>query len=82
MRIEYAADKLTGFFYQLIHLVNNEYATFYDLIMQELNAIPTSIKFEYNSESNLKAESSFNVSGVTRNEAVDVYGFKGNPPKN
>jgi hypothetical protein len=41
MRIDYAADKLTGFFYQLIHLVNNEYATFYDLILQELKAIST-----------------------------------------
>ncbi len=80
MRIEYAADKLTSFFDQLIHLINNEYATFHNLILQELKAIPTSIKFEYNSIYNKMPVNSFNASGVTGSEAIDVYNFKGKSP--
>ena len=80
MNTEYAADKLTDFFYQLLYLVNNEYAIFYDLIQQELKSIPTTLKFEHNSSPHLRPEISLNVSGITSFDAVDVYSFK-SPPK-
>lgn len=81
MNMEYAADKLTDFFNQLLQLVNNEYAIFYDLIQQELKAIPTSLKFEHDTSIYLRHESIINASGSTSYDAVDVYGFKRNPPK-
>lgn len=82
MSTEYAADKLTDFFFQLLHLINDEYATFYNLIQEELKAIPTSLTFEHNSAYYLKPETSLNVSGITISDAIDVYGFRRKPPKN
>ncbi len=81
MNTEYAADKLNDFFFQLLSLVNNEYAIFYDLIQQELKAIPTSLRFEHDPDFYLRPEASLNVSGSTSIGAIDVYGFKRNPPK-
>ncbi|QJW89869.1 hypothetical protein HNV11_11020 [Spirosoma taeanense] len=63
MNIEYASDKLTDFFFQLICLVNNEYAIFYDVIQHKLKAIPTSIKSEHNSQLKVNSEINLKVSG-------------------
>ena len=81
MNTEYAADKLTDFYYQLLNLINIEYAIFYGLIQHELKEISTSIKFEHDSTFELKPGSALNVSGSTAIEGFDVYGFKRNPPK-
>jgi len=81
MHMEYASDKLTVFFNQLLELVNNEYAIFYDFIQQELKAIPTSLKFEHNTSLNLRADTNLNASGSISYVSADVYGFKRNPPK-
>jgi|APLak6261669087_1056070.scaffolds.fasta_scaffold03662_2 hypothetical protein len=74
MDTEYVIDKLNDFFRDLLYLVNEEYAAFYNYIIQELKSIPTSLHFEY-SRYTLETlpESSGSVSLKT--EAVDVYGF-------
>jgi hypothetical protein len=76
MNTEYAVDKLNEFFKQLIQLVNNEYAIFYDLIIKELKTNETAIKFINNSISYEQPKINFNVSGITSITAADIYGFR------
>jgi hypothetical protein len=68
---EYVEDKLSNFFYPLLDLINQEYATFHNIILQELKSIPTSILFEYNTIEH----ANINASGITHTTGVDVYGF-------
>ncbi len=72
MKTEYAAEKLSNFFFELIQLVNNEYAVFYDIIQKELNAIPTSLKFERGTLIAPGPGNSVRVSGSTATGTADV----------
>jgi hypothetical protein len=74
MDTEYVIDKLNDFFRDLLYLVNDEYAAFYNYIFQELKSIPTSLHFEYNRH---KFETSPESSGIVslKTQPVDVYGF-------
>ena len=44
---EYVQDSVTKYFDDLLLLINDQYAIFEDIILQELKAISTSITFEY-----------------------------------
>lgn len=73
MDTEYAVDKLNDFFNGFLELVNNEYAVFLDIILQELSKNSTEIKFEYFKST---SASSYDVSGSTGANIgpVKVYG--------
>lgn len=76
MNTEYAVDKLTDFFYDLLALVNKEYIIFYHLIQQELNSLKTELTIEYVPSISSNGTEFSEASGITSATAVDVYGFK------
>lgn len=77
MQEEYVADKLTDFFNELIKLINNEYAVFYDIIVAELKKLNTKIKFEYNDPliKDSITPSGFEASGSVVISGLDLYGI-------
>lgn len=73
MDTEYVIDKLNSFFEDLLALVNNEYAVFYNYIIEELKSIPTSLQFEYYESTSMNIPEASGSTSI--NQAVDVYGF-------
>lgn len=78
MESGYVVDTLTKFFYELLSLINNEYAVFYHIIQNELKELKTKLLFKLISLEILATDSLYvpPASGSTTITPVDVYGFK------
>jgi hypothetical protein len=75
MPTEYVSDSATNFFCGLLALVNEEFATFHHIIMQELKCLNCKLRFEYK-KLDLSSEDMLHVpesSGTTQIKPVNVY---------
>jgi hypothetical protein len=76
MESEFVYQKLSDFFNDLLNLINQEYATFYHLIITELNNLNTKLFFEHYSHESLDTANSNIITASGSNVgSFDVYGF-------
>ncbi len=80
METAYVVDTLTEFFDELLFLINNEYAVFYDIIQSELKSLNTKLLFEFKRVVIYDADTDLPYippsSGSVTISPIDVYGFK------
>jgi hypothetical protein len=73
MNSQFLEDKLSNFLYQIISIVNDEYAKFHHVILEELKSIPTGLIFEHTSKENIKDKSLVNYPSASGRIPANIY---------